>query len=58
MTRKLFLFAGAMILVLMAWTSKAEAIGLCSCTLCKNTRLNCFFLGSVWRCADYYSNYC
>jgi hypothetical protein len=58
MTRKLILLAGALMLLVTAWTSKAEAIGNCSCTFCRVAQANCTVGGEMWWCPDYYLVFC
>jgi hypothetical protein len=60
MTRKLILFVGALILVLLAWTPSVEAIGPCSCFFCGiNSTANCESgAGEICLCRDYYIANC
>ena len=61
MTRKLILFVGALILVLLAWTPSAEAVRPCSCTFCwSNSTASCLNVsdGQVYLCQDYYIANC
>lgn len=56
MTRKLILFAGALILILLAWAPPVEAVRPCSCTFCaSNPTASCLNLsdGQVYLCQDY-----
>ena len=56
MTRKLILFVGALILVLLAWTPSVEAARPCSCSFCgSNPTALCLNLSDnqVYVCQDY-----